>query len=130
MAETKTCETCGQPFRRTPNTSLITFALRKFCGLGCRRRKVNDQRNRERKAKRGGCKGAKIGHSADALYLVASSRYIGPLTRDVHTLAVAELRDVRLTLDILRSQGRHTGELARHEARLSAVVARGWEVRV
>ena len=119
MALIKPCAYCGKPFQKPPYISVTFWTKRKFCREKCYRMST----------RRGGKQGAVLG-VANALHLAPASRYAGRLTRDLHTLAVAELRDVRLTMEILRARGKHLGELPRHEARLSAVVARGWEVRV
>lgn len=127
MAPTKTCHTCGKVFAKPDHDSAWRWRERKFCSLECRKKKSNDRTNNHRQQ----CaRGVRLGLSADALHLANPARYAGPLTREVWTLASRELEDVRRTMEILRARRGHMGELPRHERRLAAVVARGWEVRV
>lgn len=130
MAEPRTCQTCGKVFPKPVNVSLETWATRQACSLACRRRRTGNPKGSRIRSTGGGARGPRLGLSADALRLANPARYAGPLTREVWTQASRELEDVRTTMRILRARGGHMGELPRHEARLAAVVSRGWEVRV
>lgn len=110
----RTCPSCGKELFRHPNEKTNRFARRKTCSRSCGA-KLRQQEAVE--------PGEYIGSEISNLMLSPPGRFLClPLTRDLATIAAAELRDVEASIRVAKIRCRPVKQLVAASKRLAKVL--------
>lgn len=107
----KTCPICGEDFPRRPDEKLNRFQKRKTCSRSCGAKLRRQEKDAAEQSKF-------VGSEISRLMLSPPGRFRRPLTRDLATVAEAELRDVEASLWLARAKCRPTKQLVAASKRL------------